>query len=115
MSDVPALGPINLVEDFDAADDFSKKHTPYIEFCGGEDRTSVCVTVGHVVPHPNQPDHFIGWIELYADGAPIVRVDLTPVATEPKVSIVVDLAPGTVLRAVEHCNLHGLWAMEVTV
>jgi superoxide reductase len=67
------------------------------------------------VPHPNGTDHYITFIELYANGAPIARVDLTPVVTHPKVSIPVSLPPDTVVRAVEHCNLHGLWAYEVTI
>lgn len=117
MSDAPVLGEVTLVADFDSADDFAKKHTPYIEFCGAGEtgRTSVCVTVGHEVPHPNEPGHYISWIELLANGTPIARFDLSPVATNPKVSIEVDVEAGTALRALEHCNLHGVFAYEVTV
>ena len=115
MSDAPVLGPINLVADLAAAGDFEKKHTPHIDIDDADGSCVVTVTVGWDVPHPNQPDHYIAWIELLADGAPIARFDLVPVATAPTVSVVVDLDPGTVLRAVEHCNLHGLWAYEVTL
>ena len=115
MGDAPVLGPITLVEDFDAADDFAKKHTPFIDSCGSESGAAVCITVGHEVPHPNQPDHFIDWIELQADGVPIARFDLTPVATAPRVSVAVEVPSGTVLRALESCNLHGVFAYEVTV
>jgi superoxide reductase len=116
MSDAPILSAAALVEDFEAAEDFDKKHTPYIEFCGADDGgTTVCITVGHEVPHPNEPGHYISWIELLADGTPVARFDLSPVATEPKVSIGVVVDPGTTLRAVEHCNLHGVFAYEVTI
>ncbi len=115
MSDAPILGTINLVADLNAASDFEKKHTPHIEVSGSGSSTVVSVTVGWDVPHPNQPDHYIAWIELLADGAPIARFDLSPVATAPTVSVAVDLDPGTVLRAIEHCNLHGLWAAEVVL
>lgn len=116
MSEAPILDAITLVEDFEAAEDFDKKHTPYIEFCGGDDaKTSVCITVGSVVPHPNEPSHYITWIELYANGSPIARFDLSPVATNPKVSVEVAVEPGTRLRALEHCNVHGVFAYEVTV
>lgn len=115
MSDAPILGPINHVTDLSAAGDFEKKHTPHIEVVNAAGKAIVTVTVGHAVPHPNQPDHFIAWIELYADGASIARFDLSPVATDPTVSVAVNADPGTVLRAVEHCNLHGLWAAETVL
>jgi superoxide reductase len=115
MSDAPVLDAVTLVEDYDAAEDFTKKHTPYIESCGGDDRTAVCITVGHEIPHPNEPSHFIDWIELQADGTPIARFDLSPVATAPRVSVQVAVEPGTVLRALEHCNLDGVFAYEVTM
>lgn len=115
MPEAPILGPVNTVADLTVASDFEKKHTPHIEVSSSEGATVVSVTVGWDVPHPNQPDHFIGWIELFAGEASIARFDLAPVVTAPKVSIVVDLDPGTVVRAIEHCNLHGLWASEVTI
>ncbi|HSQ22012.1 MAG TPA: desulfoferrodoxin family protein [Coriobacteriia bacterium] len=115
MSDAPILGPINHVTDLEAAGDFEKKHTPHIDIDEVDGGLLVTVTVGWDVSHPNQPDHYIAWIELYADGAPIARFDLSPVVTTPSVSVAVDVEAGTVLRAVEHCNLHGLWAAEVTV
>jgi len=115
MSDAPILGPVNHVTDLAAASDFEKKHTPHIDIDDADGAALVTITVGWDVPHPNQADHYIAWIELAADGATIARFDLSPVATAPTVSVVVDVGPGTVLRAVEHCNLHGLWAAEVTV
>ncbi len=115
MSDATILGGVNHVTDLDAADDFQKKHTPYLRVDQLEGSARVTVHVGHYVAHPNQPDHFIQWIELQANGAPIARFDLSPQAVNPEVSAVVVLDPGTVLRAVEFCNLHGLWAAEVTI
>ena len=116
MSDSPSLQPVTLVPDFDTADDFAKKHTPFIESCGSDEgATAVCITVGHQVAHPNEPGHFIDWIELLADGVPLARFDLTPVSTAPRVSISVAVPPGTALRALEHCNLHGVFGYEVTV
>lgn len=115
MSDAPILSAINLVTDLDAVTDFERKHTPHIAVESVDAKLRVTISVGHYVAHPNQPDHFIDWIELYAGDAPIARFDLSPVATDPVVCVVVAVDPGTVLRAVEHCNLHGLWAAEVAV
>jgi len=115
MSDAPILGPVNLVDDLDAVTDFERKHTPFIEAIDLDGKTQVTISVGHYVAHPNEADHFIAWIELYAGDAPIARFDLSPVATSPTVSVAVDVDPGTKLKAVEYCNLHGLWAAEIVV
>lgn len=112
MSDAPVLTP---VKDFAAAGDFEKKHTPFISLKPAGDATLVTVEVGHEVPHPNGPDHYITFIELYAGMTPIARFDLSPEVTSPKVSILCSLPAGTLLRAVEHCNLHGWWTYEVTL
>ena len=115
MSDAPILGPLNLVDDLASAGDFEKKHTPHIDVDEVDEGLLVTVTVGWDVPHPNQPDHYITWIELLAGEAPIARFELSPIATTPVVSVVVNVDPGTILRAIEHCNLHGLWAADITV
>lgn len=112
MADVPA---VTLVADFAAADDFSKKHTPYITLEPDGDRVLVTVEVGHEVAHPNGVDHYITFIELLANGSPIARLDLSPAVTQPRFCLPVMLPPGTVVRAIEHCNLHGLWAYEATL
>lgn len=115
MSDAPVLGPVNHCADVESASDFERKHTPFISAERDGDAVRVSIAVGHYVPHPNQPDHFIQWIELYAGEASIARVDFVPVASAPDVRLVVSVPPGTTLRAVEHCNLHGLWVAETTV
>jgi len=112
MSDAPVLAGINKIEDLEAAGDFEKKHTPYIECDRQGDRVHVTVKVGHWVSHPNQPDHYIEWIEVHAAGAPVARFDLSAVAVDPAVTCVLNVAPGTPLSAMESCNLHGLWVAE---
>lgn len=115
MSDAPVLSPMNHVTNLDEAGDFEKKHTPHVWVDVTDGQTKISVAVGHYTPHPNQPDHYIQWIELQAGNNTIARFDLSPVATEPRVSIVANLDPGTVVRAIEYCNLHGLWAAQTTV
>ena len=75
MSDAPILGPLNLVDDLSAAGDFEKKHTPHIDVDEVDEGLLVTVTVGWDVPHPNQPDHYITWIELLAGEAKDCRID----------------------------------------
>lgn len=115
MSDAPVLSPMNHVTDLESAGDFEKKHTPYLEIDTTDDATRISVKVGHYVAHPNLPDHYIQWIEIQADGNTIARFDLSPVATSPDVSIIANLEAGTTVRAIEYCNLHGLWAAEETI
>ena len=112
MADVPAF---TMVKDFATADDFTKKHTPYITLEPVGSSTLVKVEVGHEVPHPNGPDHYITMIELFVGMTPIARFDLSPAVTSPSVGAVVSLPVCTVLRSIEHCNLHGWWGYEVTL
>ena len=112
MSDAPILAGVHKVIDLDSAGDFEKKHTPNISCTRKGDRVVVSVTVGHAVAHPNQPDHFIEWIEVHAAGAPVARFDFAAVAVEPDVTCVLNVETGTALAAMESCNLHGVWIAE---
>lgn len=112
MSDAPILAGINKVTDLEAAGDFEKKHTPFIECAREDDKVVVSIKVGHWVAHPNQPDHYIEWIEVHAAGAPVARFDLSAVAVDPVVTCVLNVDPGTPIAAMESCNLHGLWVAE---
>lgn len=112
---MPEVPPVTLVTDFATAGDFEKKHTPFVTLETAGDKVIVSVEVGHEVPHPNGSDHYITFIELYAAGTPIARLDLAPGLSYPKFSVPVSLPEGTVVRAIEHCNLHGWWAYEVTI
>lgn len=115
MSDAPVLGGFHRMENFDTADDFTKKHTPYIDAVREGEKVTVTVAVGHYVSHPNTPDHFIEWIEVLAGGVPIARFDFSAVAVDPNVTAVFNLDPETKLMATASCNLHGVWAAETTV
>ena len=80
----------------DAARD---KHVPIVE----EADSAVKVTVGST-PHPMEPDHFIRWVEVIADGR-ICRQWLQP-GQRPEAVFRLPARPA-VARA--YCNLHGLW------
>jgi superoxide reductase len=115
MSDAPVLGGLHRMADLATADDFTKKHTPYIEAVRDGEIVTVTVAVGYYVPHPNTPDHFIEYIELHANDVPIARFDFSAVAVSPKVTATLNLDPETKVTALESCNLHGVWAAETTV
>ncbi len=94
------------------ATDFEKKHTPVIkapESVKMGELFDVTVEIGKVVPHPNEPGHFIQWIELYSGHTFLARVDLTPTMTDPVTTFSVRLDHLHPLRAVARCNLHGAW------
>jgi superoxide reductase len=112
MADLPH---ITLVSDFAAASDLEKKHTPFITLEPQGDTVVVNVEVGHEVPHPNEAAHYITSIELFAGGVTIARLDLAPAVATPRFCVPISLPAGTVIRAVEHCNLHGWWAYEATL
>ena len=68
---------------------------------------SITVEVGKTA-HPMKADHWIQWIELYADGKLVGKVTLKP-GDKPKASFEVTLTGTQKLRAVINCNVHGLW------
>jgi len=112
----PVMNPLQHITNLDAASDFEKKHTPYIQLDKtAEGKTRVSFEVGHYFPHPNQPDHFIQSVHVYAGDANVAQFDFTPVVAWPKGCVDLDLPAGTVVSVIEHCNLHGRWKAEATV
>jgi len=79
-----------------------EKHIPVIEKVPGGYK----VKVGSV-PHPMEPDHYIEWIELIADGLSY-RKFLKP-GDKPEAVFLVDALKVSVR---EFCNKHGLWKAE---
>ena len=103
------------VAEYPAADDFTTKHTPLITAQRDGEKVVVTVEVGRDVPHPNELGHYITTIELYWNMAPIARLDLLPTVAAPKLTVECTLPENTKLMALEHCNLHGVWAYEAVV
>jgi superoxide reductase len=112
MSDAPVLSGITRVADIANASDYENKHTPSIDATRVNDRVSVHVTMGHGVPHPNEPGHFIEWIDLLVNDVPAVRFAFSAVVADPDVTCVLDVDAGSKLTAIASCNLHGLWAWD---
>jgi superoxide reductase len=90
--------PMELLDE-KTADAATEKHVPVIEKINGGCK----VKVGSVM-HPMQPEHYIEWIELLADGK-AYRQFLNP-GDAPEAVFNIE---ATEVTAREHCNVHGLW------
>ena len=115
MNESPILAGVHSVESIDTADDFSKKHVPYVDSVRDGDVVTITVEVGHYVAHPNLRDHWIELIEIQAKGATILACDFAAGLVAPKATVVAMLDPGTRVTVFERCNLHGFWVAETTV
>ncbi len=93
-----------------------EKHVPVIEYEKEGDLVKVEVAVGKEIPHPNTPEHHIGWIELYfhpeGENFPILvgRVAFTnhgDPLSEPRAVFF--------FRTEKKGKLYGLWENEVSL
>lgn len=103
---------INVPKDPRNLTDGEKKHLPVIhapDTAGEGVPFEVTVRVGELLAHPNESGHYIQWIELYAGDKLLCKATLTPISSEPTVTFRIKLHESKTLRAIESCNLHGLW------
>ncbi len=104
---------VRIPKDLNMLTELEQKHIPVISAPDRVKRNeafTVTIEVGKYKSHPNEPGHFIEWIELYSGDTFLFRVSLCGVLSVPKVTIPVKLthAHGP-LKAWAKCNLHGLW------
>ncbi len=66
------------------------------------------VRIGEKI-HEMIPTHYIDWVDLYADDIFLTKFILTPNFTQPICKVTLTINKSATLRAIEHCNLHGLW------
>lgn len=88
---------VHLTEN--SVDAAKEKHVPVIEKIPG----GVKVKVGSV-EHPMTEAHYIQWIEIETPNF-VYRKELKP-GEKPEAEF---LTGEEILKAREHCNLHGLW------
>lgn len=91
-----------------------EKHVPVIKVvkkCGlvGGGCTDVHVRIGSVL-HPMVAEHYIIFIDFYADKKFVSRVHLTPDCS-PAASAHIKANSGK-LTVIEFCNIHGYWVNE---
>jgi len=110
---------VNIVPDIENTSELEKKHLPIIfapESVKKGECFEVTVEVGKLLRHPNEPGHFIQFIELYADDTYLARMDFTAETTCPIMRVCLALHhPCNKLRAFERCNLHGTWENEISI
>lgn len=83
------------------------KHVPVIEV----DTNKVKVVIGEE-KHVMEVSHWIQYIELFADGESVARIDLSP-GEEPEAEFEVDVPNTKKIVVQELCNQHGLWENEL--
>ena len=110
---------VNTASDLRNPTHLEQRHLPVIEappVVRMGEPFSATVEVGKVLPHPNEPGHFIQSIDLYADALLLARLDLTAGGAWPAVTVTLSLrAPARCLRALARCNMHGTWAGETEI
>ena len=105
------FGQVNRAKDPGKLQGVEVGHVPQIKAPDSIDTDEpfeVEIQVGKSL-HEMAPLHYIDWVDLYADDIFLAKFILTPKFTQPVCKVVLTLNKSTTLRAVEHCNLHGLW------
>lgn len=97
--------------------EFELKHTPaiVIKEKDAQGFTQVDVIIGQQgVIHPSVDNHWIDFIELYANEKLVGKLELMPNAGA-FATFKVKMDGVKTLRAVEGCNLHGIWESTLNV
>ena len=95
--------------------DLEKKHLPIIDApnkIGQNETFEVNIHIGGIdgIEHPNEPGHFIEWVELYSGDTFLGKCYYNGGTSYPiaKFRVKLSHAHGP-LKAWGKCNLHGLW------
>ncbi len=94
------------------------KHTPLITVKEKDAKgyTLVEINIGQGgIIHPSTQDHWIDFIELYADDKLVGKSALEPEISRGAASFSVKLDSVKVLKARSGCNLHGIWTSTITL
>jgi superoxide reductase len=93
-----------------------QKHVPSInvpEVIEKDTWFDVKIKVGYLQEHPSNPDHWITWIKLLANGKEIAKTEFpTGGVGAPQAVFRIRLASSSTLEAMEHCNIHGTWISD---
>lgn len=109
---VDLMAQVNRIADCNNMTDLEKKHTPCImglEQAEPGAASQVTIHVGKLMAHPNELDHYIGWVALYENDVLIARAELTPATSSPKVTFEISRKGVGKVSARAGCNKHGVW------
>lgn len=94
------------------------KHTPLITLkdkdAKGYTMVEILVGQGGII-HPSTPDHWIDFIELYADGKLVGKSILEAEISRGATAFGVKLDNVKELKAKAGCNLHGIWTSSLKI
>ncbi len=114
------LDPTAIKKPVDPANlnELEKKHIPTIDIrkqCGivGLGCVDANIKIGTIV-HVMEEKHFIMYIDLYLDYKFIARYHMTPESLHPVLGVHLKVASGKLI-ALENCNIHGRWMVEVQI
>ncbi|PID92551.1 MAG: dethiobiotin synthase [Bacteroidetes bacterium] len=108
-------------EEKEAKKDYFDRHTPFI-LCDGlaqeGEKFKVKVRIGKQYPHPDDPDHFINYVQLWNRETFLAEAHFASGALghqNGQVEVDFYIVPGPVtmkLSAMAVCTKHGLWQSE---
>ena len=94
------------------------KHSPQVTIkekdANGYTLVEITVGQGGII-HPSTPDHWIDFIELYADNKLVGKNTLEPEISRGATSFAVKLDNVKTLKAKAGCNLHGIWTTTLSL
>ena len=94
------------------------KHSPLITLkekdAKGYTLVEILVGQGGII-HPSTQDHWIDFIELYADGKLVGKSALEPEISRGAAAFALKLDGVKELKAKAGCNLHGIWTSTLAV
>ncbi len=94
------------------------KHSPLITVKEKDVKgyTLIEINIGQGgIIHPSTKDHWIDFIELYADDKLVGKSTLEPEISRGVASFALKLDNVKVLKAKAGCNLHGIWTTTTTL
>ena len=109
--------------DREAKKDYIDRHSAFIH-CEKEakkgEKFKVKVKVGNEYPHPDVPDHYIAWVQLWNGEKMLTQATFVEgaLANEPnnvEVDFYIVPSKGMKLTAQAFCTKHGLWQSEEVV